>query len=85
MFIQARFSTITHSHLCLLEVSSNDRAEAEPQPYDMGVIEIRYICRCGCITVKAHLIEAFKTSTFLHPLKHRERYTKLLLICRLCA
>lgn len=28
MFIQARFSTITHSHLSLLEVSSNDRAEA---------------------------------------------------------
>lgn len=85
MFIQARFSTITHSHSCLLEVSSNDRAEAEPQPYDMGVIEICYICRCGCITVKAHQIEAFKTSTFLHPLKHQERYTKLLLIYRLCA
>lgn len=28
MFIQACFSTITHSYLSLLEVSSNDRAEA---------------------------------------------------------
>lgn len=28
MFIQARFSAITHSHLSPLEVSSNDRAEA---------------------------------------------------------
>lgn len=70
MFIQARFSTITHSHLSPLEVSSNDRAEAYPQPYDMGVIEICYICQCGCITVKAHQNEAFKTSTFLHPLNH---------------
>lgn len=86
MFIQARFSTISHSHSRLSEVSSNDRAEAEPQPYDMGVIEICYIRRCGCITVKAHQIQAFKTSTFLHPLKHQERYyTKLLLIYRLCA
>lgn len=85
MFIQARFSTISHSHSRLSEVSSNDRAEAEPQPYDMGVIEICYIRRCGCITVKAHQIQAFKTSTFLRPLKHQERYTKLLLIYRLCA
>lgn len=85
MFIQARFSTISHSHSRLSEVSSNDRAEAEPQPYDMGVIEICYIRRCGCITVKAHQIQAFKTSTFLRPLKHLERYTKLSLIYRLCA
>lgn len=40
----------------------------------MGVIEICYICQCGCITVKAHQKEAFKTSTFLLPLIHQKRY-----------